>query len=535
MSDRHVFDRRAGVLIPLSALRSRDGFGVGEIPDLAATAVWLEEAGHGLLQLLPIGEPSPGQDSPYAARTAFAIDPLYIAMRELEDFQAAGGEAALPAGDRAALARAREAAAVDYGAVRPLKWRALDLAYRRFADTEWRTGSGRAEAFRTFTREQAGWLDDYALFRAIQEADPGRPWWEWEAGLARHDARALAERRDALADRVRFFQYVQWLADRQWGEARREAAARGVLIKGDLPFMVATDSADVWARQGEFRMDATVGAPPDAFSAEGQDWGLPVYDFSAMGANGYEWLQERAYRSAELYDLYRIDHVVGFYRIFVRPKGGALADAHFVPEDEGDQLQLGETLLKVLGGAGRVVAEDLGVIPDFVRASMARLGIPGYKILRWEREWKEEEQPFRDPAGYDALSVATSGTHDTETMAQWWKDMPDDERRALVEIPALAALRESPPREFTPAVRDTLLDALYGAGSDLVIPPVQDVFGLEDRINVPGTVGPQNWSWRMPWSADDLRRDPALAARTGELAQLTARHGRRPAAGRGAA
>jgi 4-alpha-glucanotransferase len=529
MPERRTLDRRAGVLIPLSTLRDPDAWGVGEIPDLAAYAAWLAEAGHSLVQLLPTGEPSPGQDSPYAARTAFALDPLYISMREVEDFHAAGGDPALAAGDREALARVREAPAVDYGTVRALKWRALDLAFRHFRGSEWRRGGSRAGALRRFAEEHAAWLGDYALFRALQDVEQGRPWWEWEEPVRRRDPQALRAKREALADRVLFFEYVQWEADRQWREARREAAARGVLIKGDLPFMVATDSADVWARQGEFRMDATVGAPPDAFSAEGQDWGLPVYDFAKMGANGYEWLQDRARRSAELYDLYRIDHVVGFYRIFVRPKGGTLEDAHFLPGDEPEQLALGETLLKVLGGAGRVVAEDLGVIPDFVRESMQRLGIPGYKILRWERHWTEPGQPFRDPAAYPALSVATSGTHDTETMAQWWEEMPDEERRAVVQIPALAPLREangSGHREFTPVVHEALLEALYGAGSALVVPPVQDLFGLRDRFNVPGTVGPANWTWRMPWSADDLRADPALRARTEALARLVDRHGR---------
>lgn len=521
--------RRAGVLIPLSALRHPASFGVGEIPDMAGYATWLEAAGHSLLQLLPIGEPSPGQDSPYAARTAFAIDPLYIALRDLEDFAAAGGEQALPWGDREALDRAREAPQVDYGTVRPLKWRALERAFARFEATEGKGRGTRARDLERFAREEAPWLDDYALFRAIQETRRGEPWWAWDEPLRRRDPQALAATREALGSRVRFFQYLQWEADRQWHAARREAAAHGVAIKGDLPFMVSGDSADVWGRQGEFKMDASVGAPPDAFSAEGQDWGLPVYDFAAMGATGYAWLQERAARSQELYDLYRIDHIVGFYRIFVRPHGLGLDAAYFLPDDEEEQLVLGEILLKVLGGGGKVVGEDLGTVPDFVRESMTRLGIPGYKILRWEREWHQPGQPFRDPAHYMHLSVATSGTHDTETMAEWWETMPDDDRQAVVQIPAVRHLREVPggvPRGFTPFVHEALLDTLYGAGSDLVVPPVQDVFGLRERINVPGTLGPQNWSYRFPWSAEDLRREEGLRIHTKALARLCARHGR---------
>jgi 4-alpha-glucanotransferase len=527
MTEGTAHDRRAGILVPLTALRSPRNWGVGEIPDLAALSDWLGQAGHALVQLLPVGEPSPGQHSPYASRTAFAIDPLFIAMAEVEDFQAAGGERALGAADRAALERARAARRVDYETVRPLKWRALEIAFRRFAETEWRGRSRRARDLEAFAAEHARWLDDYALFRALQEAAPDRPWWEWDEPLRRRVPEALAERRAALEGRVLFFRYVQWLADRQWQAARREAAASGVVIKGDLPFMVSGDSADVWARQGEFRMDATVGAPPDAFSADGQDWGLPVYDFAAMAASGYAWLRDRARRAAELYDLYRIDHVVGFYRIYVRPKDGS--PPHFVPADEREQLALGETLLKVLGGGARVVAEDLGVVPNFVRESLTRLGIPGYRVLRWEREWKAPGQPFHDPAACPRLSVATSGTHDTETMAEWWEAMPDEERRAILEIPALARLRATPgraPTRFTPEVHDALLETLYGAGSDLVVLPVQDAFGMRDRINVPGTVGPENWSFRLPWTADDLSRESSLRARTETLGRLAARHGR---------
>ncbi len=524
--------RRAGILVPLSALREPASWGVGEIPDLATFSGWLAEAGGSLVQLLPIGEPSLGQDSPYAALTAFAIDPLYIAMREVEDFEAAGGEGALATADREALERVRERPAVDYATARPLKRRALEIAFRRFLETEWRGGSRRAEALRRFAAEQAEWLDDYALFRALQEAAGGRPWWEWEGPLARRDPAVLAERRQALAEPILFFQYVQWLADQQWQAARREAAGRGVAVKGDLPFMVAADSADVWARQGEFRMDATVGAPPDAFNPDGQDWGLPVYDFRAMEASGYAWLKARARRSMALYDLYRLDHVVGFYRIYVRPRGGGAP--RFVPSEEPEQRALGETVLGILGGGARVVAEDLGTVPDFVRESLTRLGIPGYRVLRWEREWHRPGQPFRDPAGYPPLSVATSGTHDTDTLAVWWETMPEAERRALVEIPGLARLRALPggvPADFTPEVHDALLETLYGAGSDLLVLPIQDVFGLRERVNVPGTVGPENWSYRLPWSAGTLRRDAALVARSAALARLAEHYGRRPGRG----
>ena len=210
-----------------------------------------------------------------------------------------------------------------------------------------------------------------------------------------------------------------------------------VALFGDFPFMVCTDSADVWARQHLFRFDATVGVPPDAFSATGQDWGLPVYRWDVMERDDHRWLRQRARRSARLFHGYRIDHLVGFYRTFSRPIDSA--HGSFDPAAQQDQLALGERLMAIFAGCGaRIIAEDLGVVPDFVRASLTKLAIPGYKVFRWEREWKRRGEPFCDPAEYPALSVATTGTHDTDPIATWWDTAPADEREAFARLPQIA-------------------------------------------------------------------------------------------------
>jgi 4-alpha-glucanotransferase len=291
--------------------------------------------------------------------------------------------------------------------------------------------------------------------------------------------------------------------------------------------MVDGDSADVWAHASEFRLDAAVGAPPDAFSEEGQNWGLPVYRWDVLRERGFDWLRDRARRSAALYDGYRVDHLVGFYRTYVFPRDGS--PAYFAPEDEDDQLQLGETVLAVLGEPGsRIIAEDLGTIPDFVRASLVRLGVPGYKVFRWEREWEEPSQPYRDPAAYEAASVATTGTHDTETTGQWWDGLDAEERAAVIGAPgvrerlgdeeAVAAAQA-----FTPALRDVLLEVLYASGSDFLVLPVQDVFGWRDRINVPASQGDHNWNWRLPWLVDALADRPEASRRADRLASWSER------------
>ncbi len=355
---------------------------------------WLASAGQRLLQLLPINEMPPGESSPYSALSAMAIDPQFISMARLEDFDAIGGEASLESELRASLDAVRTAPAIDYPTVRRLKLTALGRAFAYFRDTEWAGGTRRASAFRAYIREQSWWLDDYALFRALHARFEERAWTDWPEPLRSRQPVALAAALDELADDILFRQYLQWIAGDQWGTARD--AAGDVALFGDLPFMVSADSADVWARQDEFRLDASVGVPPDAFSETGQDWGLPVYLWDVLAERDFDWLRNRARRNADLYDGYRVDHLVGFYRTYFRPHDGS--QPRFTPVGQDAQTRLGERVLDVLREAGaEIIAEDLGTVPDFVRESLARLNVPGYKVFRWERKWHDEGQPFRDP------------------------------------------------------------------------------------------------------------------------------------------
>jgi 4-alpha-glucanotransferase len=507
------------LLIPLFSLRSTHGWGIGEIGDIAPAARWLESAGLSLLQLLPINELPLHETSPYSSLSAMAIDPQYLTLDGVEDFAAIGGERGLEAELRADLERLRAEPAVNYAGVRRLKHVALRRAFERFRDTELRSGSDRARAFRAFSEDQAWWLADYTLFRALHERLRPQPWTEWPEGLRAHHPVALAAARAELSDDVLYRGYLQWLASEQWHAAR--AAAEPVTLFGDLPFMVALDSADVWARQHEFRLDASLGVPPDAFSETGQDWKLPVYKWEVIADGGFAWLRQRARRNAELFGGYRVDHLVGFYRTFWRHLADGTGPGWFTPADEPSQTVLGEQVLSVFRESGaEIVAEDLGVVPDFVRASLARLAIPGCKVFRWERLWHTEGRPFADPLTYPRLSVATSGTHDTETLVAWWEAAPEDERAAALAIPLVAerlgpearqAALES--RALPPAARDAFIELLLASNSDLVILPAGDVFGWPDRINTPATVNDQNWTWRMPWPSERLAFEPdAIAA-----------------------
>ncbi len=509
--------RQAGCLMPLFSIRSPTGWGLGEIPDLVPFARWAASAGFSVVQVLPVHEASRGQSSPYAALSAFAIDPVYVAIDALEDFAAAGGRDALSPQDQDEVAALRSAPAVAWPRIRALKDRALAIAFRAFVQRDWRRGSARARALEAFVREQAPWLDDYALFVALHDdRHGGRPWSTWDAPLRDRDAAAIASARAALSERTLYHAWLQWQLDVQWRDARRAANEAGVELMGDLPFMVATDSADVWSRPFDFRLDARVGVPPDAFSATGQDWGLPVYRWDVMAENGFAWMSERARRSAELYGLYRVDHVVGLYRTYYRPDDGG--PPAFTPATEPEQIENGERMLAIFSQGARVIAEDLGTVPDFVRESLTRCGVPGYRILRWEREWHEPTQPFRDPAAWPALSVATSGTHDTESLAEWYDALTEEERGAVLAIPGLEPLRARAPERFDPAVRDAFLEIVYRSGSDLLLLPFQDALGARERVNIPGTVSETNWSYRMPLDLAALQADHATAGRLRGLA-----------------
>jgi 4-alpha-glucanotransferase len=275
-----------------------------------------------------------------------------------------------------------------------------------------------------------------------------------------------------------------------------------VRVFGDLPFMVSGDSPDVWARREEFMLDATVGVPPDAFSDTGQDWGLPPWRWQVMQGTGFQWMRLRARRTAALFDGVRIDHLVGLYRIYVRPRD-ASRPREFSPPDEPRESLLGATLLGIYLGSGiEVIAEDLGTVPDFVRWSMARLGIPGFKVMRWERAWNVAGQPFIDPGQYPEAAVALTGTHDTESLAQWWAEMDPRERAAFLVLPSMQQAGVNETSSFVPTVRDAVLRALLESPSRYVMFPLQDVFGWDARVNTPATVNATNWTWRAPVPVD---------------------------------
>jgi 4-alpha-glucanotransferase len=511
-----MIERSAGVLVPLFSLRTAGGFGRGDIGALRSLVDFAAASGHRVIQLLPVDETAPGEASPYSAISVFAVDPLYISLR------GPGGVGP------AEIRRASRKLAYGGAAVRAQR-RATKLALLR-RSFEWfdrRASRSERAAMDKFCRANREWLQDYALFRALKEQFAWNSWESWPDGLRRRDPAALSAARREFAAPIGMYAYWQFLADRQWREVRRYAHSRGVLLGGDLAFSPSRESAEVWANQRDFDLTRTVGAPPDAFNEEGQRWGLPMPLWSRMRERGYSLWRARARRAGALYDLVRVDHVVGLYRTFWFDADGGGA-GKFFPAGKTAQRRQGEEIMRALievAAPAQIIAEDLGIVPPWVRRSLTRLGVPGYKVLRWERDYERRGRPFISPSSYPELSVATTGTHDTDTLKVWWSSLGVGERRKLIDALRLAGVvAVNRPLELRGI--DAILGALYAAPSRLAVVPIQDLFGWTARINVPGTVSPRNWTWRLPFNFDGYRRNARLAARARKLRALAGGSGR---------
>ncbi|WP_434046829.1 MULTISPECIES: 4-alpha-glucanotransferase [Sorangium] len=506
--------RISGVTVPLFSLRSERSWGIGEIGDLPEFAAWMQRVGLRLVQLLPLGEVSGRETSPYMALSAFGIDPMYISLSAVPELPPELIGEALGE-DVEALERAKRSPRVDYDLVRRVKGRALRFAFDRFEREHHAKQTPRAAELAAFVERQSDWLPDYAQFRAFKDGFQGIAWWDWPEEIRQRRPEAMEGLRRERARDVLYYEYVQWLAHAQWEAARAALRDKGMEIMGDLPFMVSRDSADVWAHQDEFRHDMSVGAPPDQFNTEGQNWGLPPYFWAKMRENDFAWLRRRCRYTGLLCDRFRIDHLVGFYRTYIFPEnkgqGGERPKATFDPAEEPEQREHGDRVVRAMieGAAetgAQLIAEDLGAVPPWVRASLTALGVPGYKVLIWEKD----DVVFRDPAEYPELSVACFGTHDTDSVVVWWESRDERERAGVLDLPQLAPRRQEFGREFTNETHRALLDLIHGSKSELVLLLVQDVLATRERVNTPGTVGPENWSLRLAAPPAEMDRDPQV-------------------------
>jgi len=519
MTSSPTYGRLSGVLLPIFSLRSQTDFGIGDFGALDGFMSWMKYGQQKMLMLLPLLPTLPADPSPYATRSAFGLNPLFIDLSQLGSLFGARQAQALSAPEAEQLEQARGSSRIRYDLVVPLKTKVLKRTFDHFVANHWDRRSEFRQQLERYQQQESWWLGSYSLFCAISEAQQHRAWWEWPDGLRQRKPDAVGEERHRLAREVLFHSWQQWVAEMQWSLVRGLARERGILLCGDEPFIVGNDSADAWSNPELLRTDARLGVPPDEFSATGQDWGLPYFDFDAMQGNDFAWLRQRAAKTATYYDLRRVDHAVGYFRQWIRTAKDP--NGHFIPPDESAQQTQGEKLFRIMSENAGVIAEDLGMIPDFVRRTLPHLGIPGYRVLRWEKD----DKVYRDPHQFPPLSLVTSGTHDTDTLREWWESLSDDARRAVASVyPELQKGQWT--AEFTEAVHQALLAAAENAGSDLCVLPWQDILGTKERINLPGSQTDANWAYRISDPVEQLlnrEETRKLAQRMRRLTELAGR------------
>jgi len=481
--------RASGVLLHVTSLPSP--YGIGDVgPSAMAWVDRLHEAGQQWWQALPLGPTGYG-DSPYQLLSSFAGNALLVSPDWLIE------DDLLRASDCAG--HSFSATTVDFDAVKAFKYGLLETAWRNFSAG---ARSDLRPAFEQFGEAEAHWLDDYALFRAL-EARYGGAWYLlWPEDIVRRTPAALEQARRDLASQIEQVRFAQFLLSRQGARLKAHARAKGVRLIGDLPFFVSPDSSDVWAHPELFLLDAhhrprvVAGVPPDYFSAQGQLWGNPVYDWAALAARGYSWCIDRARSLLAHVDAIRLDHFRGFAAAWHVPSGAPTAQSgQWVP---GPGADLFRTVQKVLGGLP-FLAEDLGIITPDVSALRDGFQIPGTRVLQFAFDG-HSDNPYL-PHNYVPNTVVYTGTHDNATTRGWYEDLPDAERHNLWRY----LKREG---GSSADVSPALLGLAWSSVAALAIAPLQDVLNLgkSARMNQPGSAE-GNWRWR---STDEMLSAPGF-------------------------
>ena len=494
--------RQSGVLLHITSLPGAHGSG-----DLGANAYhfvdWLVAAGQRLWQILPLSPVGPG-NSPYTSPSTFAGNPLLV---DLDDLVRNGWL-------RCETDTQLDVTRCDFDRVTPYRMSRLRTAWQGFQK---KNDAAEWAEFKAYRADQAHWLDAYALFMAL-DTRFGQPWTQWPTALAQRAPAALASARDDLDDDVGFFSFVQWRFGVQWESLRDYAHANGIAIVGDAPIFVAHHSADVWMNAAQYQLDeqgeptVVAGVPPDYFSATGQRWGNPLYNWEAMQADGFGWWKARLQHLLGLVDIVRVDHFRGFDTYWEIPASEPTAVAGQWCAGPGKPLF--DALLKAQAKSGvshklPIIAEDLGEITPGVVALRQACGFPGMRVLQFAFG-DTPANPYL-PHNYEPQTVAYTGTHDNNTTVGWWQSANPCEQDAVRRYLGPQADTE---------IHWAMLQVLSQSVANTVIVPFQDVLGLDatHRMNTPGQAQ-DCWQWRFDWGA--IGDEPAR-----RLAALTRAHGR---------
>lgn len=466
--------RSCGILMHISSLPSPYGIGTFGA-EAEKFADWLKEAGQKYWQVLPIGPTGYG-DSPYQPFSSFAGNPLLIDLDELVEHVYLAKKS-LDNSDYGA-----DPSYVDFDIVNRNKTALLREAFAGFTDDV---------GYTSFVIEEQDWLDDYALFMALKDKFGGRPWSDWDDDIKLREPEAVKRWTEELKDDIKFYKFVQYIFYRQWDRFHRYCNKNGIQLIGDIPIYVSPDCADVWAQPELFELDEkrvpkrVAGVPPDYFSATGQLWGNPLYNWEEMHKTGYKWWLKRIGKSKENFDMLRIDHFRAFDTYYAIPYGHKTAENG--TWEKGPGMELFNAIKNDLGDVN-IIAEDLGDIFDSVKELLRDTGFPGMRVLQFGFNPDNTDNDHL-PHNYPKNCCAYTGTHDNSTIMQWYREA-DPKSRAM-------ARRYVKPRLFE-RFSAACVRVVYASPANLAIIPMQDILGLgaDARMNVPSTVG-GNWKWRM--------------------------------------
>ena len=469
--------RASGILMPVFSLPSR--YGIGSFSKSAYQFVdMLKRAGQKYWQILPLCPTSYG-DSPYQSFSTYAGNPYFIDLDQLIE------EKLLTRKECQACDFGDDPQDIDYGKLYESRFKLLRKAYER-------ANVGEDQEFEAYRRENAWWLDDYALFMAVKDRFDGVAWSEWAEDIRLRWSNAMDYYRRELYYEIEFYSYLQFVFMKQWKKLKNYANINGIEIIGDIPIYVAFDSADAWANPELFQFDsenlptAVAGCPPDGFSADGQLWGNPLYRWDYHRETGFDWWIRRIAYCSELYDVVRIDHFRGFDEYYSIPYGDTTArNGHW---EKGPGIALFEAAKNRLGELN-IIAEDLGYITDSVKKLVADSGFPGMKVLEFAFDSREKSDYL--PYTYEKNSVVYTGTHDNETIAGWYAGLDKSDLKMCTDYMNIDRI---PGKEYHwDFIRLAMLSV-----SDLCVIPIQDYLGLDNRarINHPSTLG-TNWRWRL--------------------------------------
>lgn len=500
-----------GINVPLFALRSVHSSGIGEYLDLIPLIDWCAEVGLDVIQLLPLNDTGP-ETSPFSALSAIALDPKYLSLNSLPNVRDYPNLPVLMESLRAL----NGAQLIQYEKIHDLKQLFLRQYFAAEAAAIMETSD-----YQKFVSEQ-DWLEGYCLYKTMRNRYLGENWDRWPSEVRDPKPALVKELSERYQREINYHRVVQYLCYQQMKRVREYAESKGVLLKGDIPILINRESADVWLCRELFDLKLTAGAPPDMYAEEGQKWGFPLYNWVAHEKEQFHWWKNRLRYVANFYHLYRLDHIVGFFRIFAIPFDKTPSEGYFLPNQKEACNAQGKAILEMMVRESPLlpIGEDLGVIPPYVRATMHQLGICGTKVPRWERNWKGDES-FIPATTFDPLSMTTLSTHDSQGFRMWWEEYPEE-----AELYSESRNWEHSP-VWSPELQSRALMDAHRSSSLFHIDLLQELLALfpelvwtsgeEERINTPGTIDRRNWRYRFRPPIEEIAHHKGLKEKIKEL------------------